>query len=134
MASKTSSGAVCTRATFSSDARQDLTVEYLDGNRAGIVVLGFNRPEAKNSFGGNLVQLLDAALDAVAFDKNVRSLIFRSTTPGMFCAGADLKERSKMPMTDVGMFLKKGNMIINKVCNLSVPVIAAMDGYALGKK
>jgi len=110
----------------------DLIVEYLDGDRAGIVVFGLNRPRAKNAFGGKLLPLLDEALDAVAFDKDVRTVIIRSTTPGIFCAGADLKERAKMPPSSVGPFVARLRGAVTRLQHLPMPVIAAIDGPALG--
>ncbi|TRY61530.1 hypothetical protein TCAL_01459, partial [Tigriopus californicus] len=53
----------------------DLKVQYLDGPQAGIVVLGLNRPQAKNSFSKNLVRLLSEAVEAVRFDKNCKVTI-----------------------------------------------------------
>jgi methylglutaconyl-CoA hydratase len=116
----------------SSSAEDDLIVEYLEGDRAGIVVFGLNRPKAKNAFGGQLLPLLEEALNAVAFDKNVRSIIVRSTTPGIFCAGADLKERAKMPPSAVGPFVAKLRAAVSRIQYLPMPVIAAIDGAALG--
>ena len=79
-----------------------------------------------------MVASLSSAIDAVRFDKNCRALILRSTTPGIFCAGADLKERAKMTAAEVGPFLSKGRAIIGTLEHLPMPVIAAIDGYALG--
>ena len=52
------------------------------------------------------MELCDA-VEAVKFDKAVRVVILKSTTPGIFCAGADLKERMKMPANLVGAFVAK---------------------------
>ena len=112
--------------------KPDLVVEYLDGDRSGIVVFGLNRPEAKNSFSKNLVFQLIDAVEAVKFDKAVRVVIVKSTTPGIFCAGADLKERAKMPANLVGAFVAKARRFISDLENLPMPVIAAIDGHALG--
>lgn len=112
--------------------KEDLLVEYLDGPNQGIVVFGLNRPEAKNSFSKNLVLELIKAVEAVRFDTNARVIILKSTTPGIFCAGADLKERATMPPQMVGPFVAKARGFINDLENLPVPVIAAIDGHALG--
>eukprot|EP00095_Tigriopus_kingsejongensis_P007767 maker-scaffold154_size301342-snap-gene-2.19 protein:Tk07767 transcript:maker-scaffold154_size301342-snap-gene-2.19-mRNA-1 annotation:"methylglutaconyl- mitochondrial-like" len=110
----------------------DLQVQYLDGAHAGIVVLGLNRPQAKNSFSKNLVQLLSEAVEAVRFDKNCRVVILKSTSPGIFCAGADLKERAGMAPSEVGPFVAKARTLMSNFENLPMPVIAAIDGHALG--
>ena len=107
-------------------------MNYLDGVDAGVVVFGLNRPEAKNSFSKNLVGQLCDAVDAVRFDTNARVVVLRSTTPGIFCAGADLKERAKMTPSQVGPFVSKARKLIYELENLPMPVIAAIDGHALG--
>eukprot|EP00058_Branchiostoma_floridae_P014337 XP_002599825.1 hypothetical protein BRAFLDRAFT_119346 [Branchiostoma floridae] len=84
---------------------EELQVQYLEGDSQGVVVFGLNRPEAKNAFSRNLAGLLKEALQAVKFDQNARVLIIRSLAPGIFCAGADLKERAKMKPSEVGPFV-----------------------------
>ena len=76
-------------------------------------------------------QLCDA-VDAVRFDANARVIVLRSTTPGIFCAGADLKERAKMQPQEVAPFVSKARKLISELENLPMPVIAAIDGHALG--
>merc|ERR1719232_144982 len=111
---------------------QDLVVEYLEENDHGIVVFGINRPKAMNALSKNLVKNLSSAIDAVKFDKNCRVLIIRSHAKGAFCAGADLKERAQMTPAEVGPFVAKGREIIGAWEKLPMPVIAAIDGVALG--
>jgi len=128
---------VCTKGmvnnlTTTSTTEQDLVVEYLEEENHGIVVLGLNRPKAMNALSKNLCANFISAIDAVKFDKNVRVLIIRSHVKGAFCAGADLKERAKMTPAEVGPFVAKGREIIGAWANLPMPVIAAVDGVALG--
>merc|ERR1719494_1753542 len=103
------------------DLSKDLVVERLEGENAGIVVFGINRPKAMNALSKNLVTEMEAAVNAVKFDKSVRVLVLRSHAKGAFCAGADLKERAKMTPDEVGPFVARGREII-----------AALDGVALG--
>merc|ERR550519_3295991 len=114
------------------DLSKDFVVERLEGENEGIVVFGINRPKAMNALSKNLVTNLQAAIEAVKFDKAVRVLIIRSHAKGAFCAGADLKERAKMSPAEVGPFVAKGRAIIGAWENLPMPVIAAVDGVALG--
>ena len=111
---------------------QDLVVQYLEEEDHGIVVFGINRPKAMNALSKNLVTNLSSAIDAVKFDKNCRVVIIRSMAKGAFCAGADLKERAKMTPAEVGPFVAKGREIIGAWDKLPMPVIAAIDGVALG--
>ena len=53
-------------------------------------------------------------------------------SPGTFCAGADLKERAKMRMEDVGRFVSMARNLVTDLHDLPVPTIAAIDGVALG--
>lgn len=128
---------VCTRGMVNNlntatTSEQDLVVEYLEEENHGIVVFGLNRPKAMNALSKNLCANLISAIDAVKFDKSVRVLIIRSHAKGAFCAGADLKERAQMTPAEVGPFVAKGREIIGAWANLPMPVIAAVDGVALG--
>lgn len=76
--------------------------------------------------------MLSDAIEAVRFDRNCRTVIMRSTTPGIFCAGADLKERAKMSPHEVGPFVAKARSLLAILEHLPMPVIAAIDGAALG--
>ncbi|XP_049752543.1 methylglutaconyl-CoA hydratase, mitochondrial isoform X5 [Elephas maximus indicus] len=76
--------------------------------------------------------MLSKAVDALKSDKKVRTIIVRSEVPGIFCAGADLKERVKMHSSEVGPFVSKVRAVVNEIANLPVPTIAAIDGLALG--
>uniref|UniRef100_A0A8C9NMA7 AU RNA binding methylglutaconyl-CoA hydratase n=1 Tax=Serinus canaria TaxID=9135 RepID=A0A8C9NMA7_SERCA len=97
-----------------------------------IVVLGLNRSHAKNALSKNLVKMMSKAVDSLKSDKKVRTVVFRSEVPGIFCAGADLKERAKMHSSEVSSFVSRARATINELANLPVPTIAAIDGTALG--
>ncbi|XP_036384734.1 methylglutaconyl-CoA hydratase, mitochondrial [Megalops cyprinoides] len=128
------SGTYGVRRHFSSDAKSgdDLCVRYLDGGDSGIVVFGINRPKAKNAISKNLVKMMSEAVDAVKVNNKVRTVIVCSMVPGIFCAGADLKERAKMHQSEVGPFVSKARALITELGNLPMPTIAAIDGAALG--
>ncbi|XP_067172100.1 methylglutaconyl-CoA hydratase, mitochondrial isoform X3 [Apteryx mantelli] len=120
--------------SYGSEAKEEeeLRVRYLDDEHKGIVVLGLNRSHAKNALNKNLLKMMSKAVDALKSDKKVRTVIFRSEVPGIFCAGADLKERAKMHSSEVSSFVSKARATINEMANLPVPTIAAIDGTALG--
>lgn len=52
--------------------------------------------------------------------------------PGIFCAGADLKERKNIPPEEVGPLVARGRRIIGDLTNMPMPVITALDGGAYG--
>ncbi|KAI0774046.1 ClpP/crotonase [Fomes fomentarius] len=101
-------------------------------DRPGIVSLLLNRPKAKNAISLRLLKELQERLDTVQFDKNARVLIIRSSTPGSFCAGADLIERATMTKAQVDKFLIDLRRALGTLENLPMPTVAAIDGPALG--
>lgn len=112
---------------------EELQVQYLSkDDEKGIVVIGFNRPKAKNALGRNVVLLLESALAKLKFEKDIRAVIVRSLVPGIFCAGADLKERALMKEHEVGPAVSRGRALISEFQDFPAPTIAALDGAALG--
>lgn len=114
------------------DEAREVIVNYLDGKDNGIAVLGLNRPAARNSLGKILVSQLNEALASIKQNNKLRVLIIRSLVPKVFCAGADLRERSKMDTSEVPQFVSSLRDLITDVENLPTPVISAIDGAALG--
>ncbi|KAG0415517.1 hypothetical protein HPB47_007326 [Ixodes persulcatus] len=110
----------------------EIVIEKLTGEQEGIAVLGFNRPKAKNAIGRVFLKSFEEALDALKYDNNLRILVLRSLVPGVFCAGADLKERAAMPVQEVGPFVARLRGATVTLDDFPVPTIAAMDGAALG--
>lgn len=79
--------------SYSTDAHPHLHVqlEPLDAPNDGIFFLSLTRPEAKNAIGRQLLRELRDALHQLARERTTRCVVVRSTAPGVFCAGADLK-------------------------------------------
>uniref|UniRef100_A0A1I8MGD0 Enoyl-CoA hydratase/isomerase n=1 Tax=Musca domestica TaxID=7370 RepID=A0A1I8MGD0_MUSDO len=111
---------------------QEVLVERLSGEQKGITVLGLNRPEAKNAFSRGLVQTFSNILNEIKRDNGSRVVVLRSLTPGIFCAGADLKERKGMSEEEVKEFVTGLRQLLIAIEQLPMPVIAALDGAALG--
>ncbi|KAJ7929983.1 ClpP/crotonase-like domain-containing protein [Mycena leptocephala] len=102
----------------------------------GITCLSLNRPEAKNAISLTLLKELHESLETVRSDSRhaprVRALILRSTTPGAFCAGADLVERRSMSDAQIADFLTSLRAALGLLESLPMPTISAIDGPALG--
>ncbi|KAK5977737.1 MRP-L46 domain-containing protein [Trichostrongylus colubriformis] len=75
---------------------------------------------------------LKESISSVKFNKNARVVILKSDVEGAFCTGADLKERKSMPVEDVPKFVDSLRSSFSELEFLPQPVIAAIDGYALG--
>jgi methylglutaconyl-CoA hydratase len=98
----------------------------------GIVTITLNRPEAANSLSLQMLYELHEAIQEIRYDRSVRCVIITGAGEKVFCAGADLKERAGMDVTQVRrtVSLIRGNM--NDLEALPQPVIAAVNGMALG--
>jgi enoyl-CoA hydratase/carnithine racemase len=92
-------------------------------------VITLNRPPA-NAISEQLMQDLNAALSSVSDDASVRSVIITGAGDKIFCAGADLG--SAFSGGNVDVFIRFGNSVLRKIERFPKPVIAAINGHALG--
>ncbi|CAH7676392.1 ClpP/crotonase-like domain-containing protein [Phakopsora pachyrhizi] len=119
---------------YSSERSEDVYLDYpseKDPSSKGITYLNLNRPQSRNAISVNLLEQMSEALERVRFD-GTRVLILRSSSPGSFCAGADLRERRGMGVTQVSRFLHDLRNALHDLETLPMPTIAAIDGPALG--
>jgi len=82
---------------YYSSKPNDCYLNHLTGDDKGISVLTLNRPEAKNALSKNMLLHFRKCLEDLRFTNDVRVVIVKSEVDGVFCAGADLKERLTMP-------------------------------------
>lgn len=112
---------------MSETAESSLLFEVIDDH---IAVIRFNRPQARNAVDGATAQALNAAVERVEADPALRVAILTSSTPGMFCAGADLK---LVAAGRVQELRPNGAGFAGFVdAPRDKPWIAAVDGPALG--
>ena len=104
----------------------------LKEEKDGAVILTLNRPESMNSINFDLLHAMHAHLDELEFDSTVRSLIITGKGEKAFCAGADLKERATLNENQVKLFIRTIRDLSAKIDNFPKPVIAAVNGVALG--
>uniref|UniRef100_A0A8C8R664 Enoyl-CoA hydratase domain containing 2 n=1 Tax=Pelusios castaneus TaxID=367368 RepID=A0A8C8R664_9SAUR len=116
----------------SSSGGKEILVNVHGGERSGIADILMNRPQARNSLGKTLVNELFEVLETLRCDKSIRVVVFKSGVKGVFCAGADLKERAQMSDTEVGHFVHRLRSLMDEIAALPMPSIAAIEGYALG--
>ncbi len=98
----------------------------------GITVLTLNRPQVMNSFNFALLHALKEQIDALKFNNNVRVVIITGAGRKAFCAGADLKERTTFDELQVKEFIFTIRNLFTSIEHLNKPVIAAINGVALG--
>ncbi len=110
----------------------EIRLERLGGEDAGIVLLGLDRPAARNALGRQLLSEFREALSTLESDARVRVVVVHSLAPGVFCAGADLKERAGMSPEEAAAFVQNIRTAFSELEDLPMPTIAAIEGGAFG--
>uniref|UniRef100_A0A8D2AJ11 Enoyl-CoA hydratase domain containing 2 n=1 Tax=Sciurus vulgaris TaxID=55149 RepID=A0A8D2AJ11_SCIVU len=98
----------------------EIQVRALAGPDQGITEILMNRPHARNALGNIFVSELLEALTQLREDQQVRVLLFRSGVKGVFCAGADLKEREQMSAAEVGVFSQRLRGLMNDIASSAI--------------
>ena len=104
-------------------------VKYEQQGQVGIVTI--DREKALNALNSAVLDDLKAVIDGVDLD-TTRCLIITGAGQKSFVAGADIGEMSKLTKAEGEAFGKKGNDIFRQIETLPIPVIAAVNGFALG--
>ena len=102
--------------------------------RKGMIeIITINRPSQLNALNKETIQELNAALTAANDDKNVGVIILTGSGEKAFVAGADIKEFAHFSIAEGGKLAANGQeLLFDYVENLNTPVIAAVNGFALG--
>jgi enoyl-CoA hydratase len=100
--------------------------------RAGIACLTLNRPDVLNTINKEMLERLGHLLDSVKSDDAVRAVIITGAGEKAFSAGADIGFFSAASPCDVRARAQLAVEIYSRIENLGKPVIAAINGYALG--
>lgn len=104
----------------------------LEERRDQTVILTLNRPEVMNSFNFAMLRGLQEKIEALRFDPEIRVVIITGAGDKAFCAGADLKERATLSEVQVKEFIFTIRNLFTAIEDLPKPVIAAVNGVALG--
>ncbi len=96
-----------------------------------VALLTIDRPKALNALNSSVLEELDQAISAVDLQE-IRALIITGSGEKSFVAGADIGEMSNLTKEEGVAFGKKGNDVFRKIESLPIPVIAAVNGFALG--
>ena len=98
---------------------------------AGVAVITIDRPKALNALNEEVLTDLKAAFDGLDLDA-VRCVVLTGAGDKSFVAGADIGAMAKMTKAEGSAFGKYGNDIFRMIETFPVPVIAAINGFALG--
>lgn len=96
-----------------------------------IAVVTIDRPQRRNALGSELMAQLGSALASTERDNNVRSIVLTGTSPA-FCAGSDLKELAGLSIAEMCHHESVTAAFARAMGYRAKPVIAAVEGYALG--
>ncbi|XP_028032317.1 enoyl-CoA hydratase domain-containing protein 2, mitochondrial [Bombyx mandarina] len=106
--------------------------EKLTGVDKGIALCGLNSPKDRNALGFTLIDAMREVNQIIREDTKLSVVIFHSMVPGIFCAGANLKERLKMSDEEVAKFVRGLRETFIEIEDLPMPTIAAVEGVAVG--
>lgn len=104
-------------------------VTYEVEGQTGLITI--NRPDALNALNSQVLEELDHILDEID-QSSVRALILTGAGEKSFVAGADIGEMSSFSKEEGEAFGKRGNDIFKRLENFPIPIIAAVNGFALG--
>jgi enoyl-CoA hydratase len=107
-------------------------INILYEKKQGTAIITFNRPNALNALNAALIGELSQALERVSKDDTIRVLVLTGAGDKAFVSGADINELAALSALEAKAFSKKGHTVFSKLQQLSIPVIAAVNGYALG--
>lgn len=107
-------------------------MEFICYEQKGFVgIITINRPKALNALNSQVLEELGQTIDAVDLEAT-RCLILTGAGEKSFVAGADIAEMSSLTTAEGEAFGKKGNDVFRKLETFPIPVIAAINGFALG--
>ena len=101
----------------------------IEGN---VAVIKINRPKALNAINADVLRELTDALDKIEGDSSVRALVLTGEGEKAFVAGADIAHMENFSPLEGSKFSQEGQEIFFRLEKLPIPVIACVNGFALG--
>jgi len=111
-------------------AYNNLSVEQ----KKNILIVTLNRPDKLNALNNGMLDELSHCFHEAKHDPKTDVIIITSTGEKAFAAGADVSEINKLDVISAETFCEKGHDVFNQIKKLSKPVIAAVNGFALGSR
>jgi enoyl-CoA hydratase len=98
-----------------------------------IFTITINRPDKLNALNKTVIEELSKALDEIISNPEIKSAIITGAGPKAFVAGADISEFLQLDAAGGKALAQRGqDMVFNKIENCPKPVVAAVNGFALG--
>jgi 3-hydroxypropionyl-coenzyme A dehydratase len=109
------------------------TMKYIQLEpREEVAIIRINRPEALNAMNVDVIAELSRTIDIVGPDDGIKVLIITGAGEKSFCAGADISYMVNIQPIQAEKYATSAQAVLNKIENLQKPVIAAVNGFALG--
>src|ERR671935_732230 len=100
--------------------------------QGGIATIRINRPEALNAMNTDVIAELSRTIDIVGVDDSIKVIIITGAGERSFCAGADIAYMVNIDPMKAERYASSAQEVLNKIEKLEKPVIAAINGFALG--
>jgi 3-hydroxypropionyl-coenzyme A dehydratase len=100
--------------------------------REEIAIIRINRQEALNAMNIDVIAELSRTIDIVGADDGIKAIILTGAGERSFCAGADIGYMANIDPIQAEKYASSAQAVLNKIENLQKPVIAAVNGFALG--
>jgi 3-hydroxypropionyl-coenzyme A dehydratase len=100
--------------------------------RGEIAIIKINRPEALNAVNIDVITELSRTIDIVGIDDGIKAVIITGAGEKSFCAGADIAYMVNIDPVKAEKYASSAQAVLNKIEKLEKPVIAAVNGFALG--
>jgi 3-hydroxypropionyl-coenzyme A dehydratase len=97
-----------------------------------VAIIKINRPEALNAMNVDVIWELSKTIDIVGVDDSIKTVIITGVGERAFCAGADISYMVNITPIDAEKYASSAQSVLNKIEKLEKPVIAAINGFALG--
>jgi 3-hydroxypropionyl-coenzyme A dehydratase len=97
-----------------------------------VAIIKINRPEALNAMNVDVIWELSKTIDIVGVDDSIKTVIITGVGERSFCAGADISYMVNITPIDAEKYASSAQSVLNKIEKLEKPVIAAINGFALG--
>ncbi|MGZ3844452.1 MAG: enoyl-CoA hydratase/isomerase family protein [Flavisolibacter sp.] len=98
----------------------------------GILTVTINRPDKMNALNKNVMSDLDSVLDFIESSADVKAVILTGAGEKAFVAGADISEFVGLTHEEGKAMAKRGQDIFHRIENANIPIVAAVNGFALG--
>ncbi len=98
----------------------------------GVCLLTINRPDKMNALNKQVFEELDLALTSIQMNEHIKGVIITGAGDKAFVAGADIKELNMLKEEEAVLVSLRGQRVFQRLEDSNKPIIAAVNGYALG--